>query len=95
MTQKEFNEKYRKYLETDHTGLQFDNEEVINQLDNIFTDLIKIPGFKYDTIKLKFGAARVYTTGISKSTEFAIESLIDRILFVESMKKKEQLNQNY
>jgi hypothetical protein len=96
MTQKEFNEKYRDYLDVEgQAGLQFDNKEVIDHLDEIFSDLIKIPNFKYSTIKMKFGTARVYTAGISKSIELAIESLIDTLLFNEHLKKKEHPNQNY
>lgn len=61
MTTNEFNTKYEAYLETGHYGLDIDDENIINYLDGVFQDLIKIPGFKYSQIKLKFNMGRFYT----------------------------------
>jgi molybdopterin-guanine dinucleotide biosynthesis protein len=61
MTSVEFNEKYVDYLEEGHYGLDINIESVIEYLDAIFTDLVKIEGFKFQQIKTKFGLARVYT----------------------------------
>lgn len=61
MTVDEFNEKYKEYLEKGHYGLDIGNENIIKYLDDVFKDLIKIPGFKYNQIKEKFGSSRFYT----------------------------------
>jgi hypothetical protein len=60
-TNKEFNDKYKDYLEEGHYGIDIDVPAVIAYVDEIFNDLIKIPGFKYQQIKTKYGLARVYT----------------------------------
>ncbi len=60
MTEKQFNEKYKDYIEEGFDGLEFDIPAVTEYLDKIFTDLIKVEGFKYAQIKLKFGFARFY-----------------------------------
>ena len=58
MKAEEFNIKYKDYLEEGHYGLAFNDPGVMIFLDDIFQDLIKIPGFKYSQIKLKFGKCR-------------------------------------
>lgn len=60
-TYKEFNEKYKDYLEEGHYGMDINEPSVITYVDQIFNDLIKIPDFKYQQIKTKYGLARVYT----------------------------------
>ena len=60
-TNKEFNDKYKDYLEEGHYGMDIDVPAVIAYVDEIFNDLTKIPGFKYQQIKTKYGLARVYT----------------------------------
>ena len=60
-TNKEFNDKYDAYLEKDHGGMQIQVPAVLTYVDQIFNDLIKIPDFKYQQIKTKYGLARVYT----------------------------------
>jgi hypothetical protein len=60
-TSEEFNEKYKDFLENDHYGMDINEPSVIAYVDHIFGDLTKIPGFKYQQIKTKFGLARVYT----------------------------------
>jgi hypothetical protein len=60
-TIKEFNEKYEEYIEEGHYGMDIHEPSVLAYVDQIFNDLIQIPGFKYQQIKTKFGLARVYT----------------------------------
>ena len=60
-TSKEFNEKYKDYIEEGHYGMDISEPSVIAYVDQIFNDLTQIPGFKYQQIKTKFGLARVYT----------------------------------
>lgn len=79
MTNNDFNVKYNKYLEEGHYGLDINIIEVIDFLDNIFQDFIKIPGFKYTQIKLKFGYCRFYTT-LNIELTFAIEYWVNQII---------------
>lgn len=60
-TSKEFNEKYKEYIEEDHYGMAINEPSVLAYVNEIFSDLTQIPGFKYQQIKTKFGLARVYT----------------------------------
>jgi hypothetical protein len=60
-TSKEFNEKYKDYIDEDHYGMDINEPSVLAYVDQIFNDLTQIPGFKYQQIKTKFGLARVYT----------------------------------
>jgi hypothetical protein len=86
MTAQEFEKKYEQYLEENYIGLEINDENVINFLDNVFTDLIKIPGFKYHQIKLKFGMPRFYTNldevfpKFSIMMESEIEKQIEKLL---------------
>jgi hypothetical protein len=58
---KEFNDKYAAYLEEGHYGMSIDEPSILTYVDQIFNDLIKIPGFQFSQIKTKYGMARVYT----------------------------------
>lgn len=60
MDYKEFNTKYKEYLEEGHYGLDIDIPSVVEYLDGMFEDLIVFKDFKYSQIKLKFNDARVY-----------------------------------
>jgi hypothetical protein len=60
-TSKEFNEKYKDYIEEGHYGMDINEPSVLAYVDQIFNDLIKIPGFQFSQVKTKFGLARVYT----------------------------------
>ena len=60
-TNEEFNTKYAEYLEEEHYGMSIQIPAVLTYVDQIFNDLTKIDGFKYQQIKVKFGLARVYT----------------------------------
>ena len=61
MTASEFNEKYKDYLEEGHYGLDIGYQSIVDYLDKVFQGFIKIPGFKYSQIKLKFNSCRFYT----------------------------------
>ena len=81
MTTKEFNEKYKDYLEEGHYGLDINIPSVVEYLDSIFENgLINIPGFKYHQIKLKFNMARFYfdTDWKNKSIEQMISNGVEK-----------------
>jgi hypothetical protein len=81
MTIEEFNEKYKDYLGKGHYGLDINNQEVIEYLDDKFQELIKIPGFMYYQIKLKFNKPRVYIdTGEGSNIFHEMEQEIYKIL---------------
>jgi hypothetical protein len=61
MTANEFNTKYKDYLEEGHYGLDIHIPSVTKYLDEVFQDLIKIPGFQYSQIKDKYFNCRFYT----------------------------------
>jgi hypothetical protein len=61
MTAKEFNTKYKEYLEEGHYGLDIHIPSVTRYLDEVFQGLIKIPGFQYSQIKDKYFNCRFYT----------------------------------
>jgi hypothetical protein len=78
MTIEEFNEKYKAYLGKRWYGLDIDDAEVINFLDNLFEHyLIKIEGFEYHQIKVKFGDVRFYSNLASNSTNDTLVALIE------------------
>lgn len=60
-TSKEFNEKYKEYIDEEHYGMDINEPSVLAYVDQIFNDLKEIPGFKYQQVKTKYGLARVYT----------------------------------
>lgn len=60
-TNLDFNEKFKEFLVEDYTGMEINIPGVLEYVDYVFTDLIKIPGFKFKEIKTKFGLARVHT----------------------------------
>ena len=76
-----FNEKYEKYLEKGHYGLDIYNEEVVEYLDKEFEKEIKVnPNFSYSQIKMKFGTARIYAESDKTSEwEKAVDQIFDRI----------------
>lgn len=88
-TSKEFNEKYKEYIEEGHYGMDINEPSVLAYVDQIFNDLIKIPGFQFSQIKTKYGMARVYTNlqevmpFVSRIVEQELEEKINFILKVE------------
>lgn len=89
MTQEEFNEKYKDYLEEGHYGLDISYPSIVNYLDKIFQDLIKIPGFQYSQIKLKFNTCRFYNNlyeiapELSNIIDKAVEKEVNFLVIVE------------
>lgn len=79
-TIKEFNEKYKAFLEEGHYGLAIDNQNVITYLDEKFQEFIKVPGFTYSQIKIKFSSVRFYATNVPTSE---VELKLQEILFIE------------
>ena len=79
MTVTGFNEKYRPFLEEGHYGLAIDDKNVIQYLDEKFEEFIKLPGFQYSQIKIKFGKTRFYCEPIGINSSL-IEKEIDQIL---------------
>ena len=88
-TNEEFNSKYKEYIEEDHYGIDIHETSVLVYVDQIFNDLIKIPGFKYQQVKTKYGLARVYTNlqeiipFVGRIIEQELEEKINFILKVE------------
>lgn len=78
MNCEEFNNKYYQFLEKGHYGLDIYDEKVINFLDDIFKDLILIPGFQYSQIKLKFNSCRFYSN-LKSSISYLIENKINEL----------------
>lgn len=79
MTSFEFNEKYKDFLEEGHYGLTINIPEVVVYLDKKFQELIKVPGFKYSQIKLKFNMSRFYCQP-REIDSYEVEKEIDRLV---------------
>ena len=85
----EFNDKYAAYLEEGHYGMSIEEPSVLTYVDQIFNDLIKIPGFQFSQIKTKYGLARVYTNlyelmpFVGRIVDQELEDKINFILKVE------------
>ena len=102
MTTEEFNFKYQDYIEEGHYGMDIHEPSVIAYVDQIFNDLIKIPGFEFSQIKTKYGLARVYTSldeilpFVGRIINHELEEKINFILKVEFEveKRLESLNLN-
>lgn len=82
MSNKEFNEKYKDFLEDGSVGLLISDKYpyIITYLDCVFKDLIKIDNFKYSIIDYQSENAKFNATGIDISTCFAIESAINILM---------------
>lgn len=99
MTCEEFNNKYKDYLEKDNYGLDIGYPSIINYLDGIFKELIKIPGFEYSQIKEKYGSSRFYTNlgeimgKIGLIIDSEIEKKLNFLLNVEYEIQKRQQNE--
>jgi hypothetical protein len=59
-TTKEFNEKYKAYLDGE-SGMLIELPSVLAYVDQIFNDLTWIPGFLYNEITTRHGLAKVHT----------------------------------
>ena len=88
-TTTEFTTKYKDYLEEGHYGMSIDEPSILTYVDQIFNDLIKIPGFQFSQIKTKYGLARVYTNlyelmpFVGRIVDQELEDKINFILKVE------------
>jgi len=82
MKAKEFNGKYGNFLEEGHYGLAIDIPDIVDFLNEIFKDLVRIHDFKYMQIKVKFGYARFYAKGITADMTYMIENRLNQILKV-------------
>jgi hypothetical protein len=100
MTTKEFNEKYKDYLEEGHYGLDISYPTVVKYLDTMFEGLVKIPGFKYSQIKLKFNMCRFYTNlheiagTLGGNIDHMIEKEINFLVRVEDEVYKRLIEEN-
>lgn len=80
MTCKEFNQKYKNYIKEDFTGLEIENQEIINWLDDKFQEFIKTPDFQFSQIKTKFGNGRFYCEGLSNEQVVEVENYITNVI---------------
>ena len=80
MTSKEFNEKYKDYLETGHYGLDIDIPTVVDYLDKEFEEFIKIKGFNYSQIKEKFNTCRFYCSIKDIKDTSKIENNVEELM---------------
>ncbi len=76
MTIEEFNKKYNDYLEEEHYGLDIEEPEFIEWLDEKFQEFIKYPGFSYSQIKSKFRMGRFYCDGLPNELINEVEQKI-------------------
>lgn len=81
MTAKEFNEKYKHYLEEGHYGAEgFDHPDFLDWLDIKFQKFITYPDFKYSQIKCKFSWGCFYCDGVSLDERAEVERKIEEYL---------------
>jgi hypothetical protein len=87
-TSKEFNEKYKAYLDGE-SGMLLEIPSVLAYVDQVFNDLSLIPGFLYNEITTRHGLAKVHTN-LQEMMPFAgrileqeLEEKINFILKVE------------
>jgi hypothetical protein len=79
MTSSEFNNKYKKYLEPRHYGLDINNPELIDWLDSKFQNFITYPNFKYFQIKLKFNYGVFYCQGLPQAEITEVQNKITEL----------------
>ena len=79
MTADHFNNRYRQYLAEGHYGLALNLPEVIDYLDKKFQKFIKVPGFVYYQIKMKYGYINFYAEGISDEEVSEVEREIKEL----------------
>ena len=76
MTSEEFNEKYKDFLEEGHYGLDIDDSNFIEWLDEKFQSFITVENFTYSQIKEKFRYGRFYCEGLPRE---AVDEVEDKI----------------
>lgn len=80
MTNQEFNEKYKNYLEKGWGGMEAGNSKLIDWFDKLFSSILikENKDFKYQQIKIKFGFVRFYSSLSIKAQEI-IESTANKV----------------
>lgn len=92
MTQKQFNEKYKDFIEEGYSGMELINETLIWYIDKMMKTLIKIPGFKLYTITYKFGSYCFRSNQDNSTLDDFIECGIrDTVNFINEFKNEEDL----
>lgn len=61
MTQEEFNEKYKDFIEEGCPGMTLNNKTIIYYINDAFHEIVKIPNFKFKEISYYNGIYCVYT----------------------------------
>lgn len=74
--------------------MAIDLPEIVDFLDHIFQDLVKINGFKYLQIKVKFVYVRFYATGISNDMCYMIEGKLNQMLKAYEEEQNQRNNNN-
>ena len=81
MTQQEFNEKYKAYIEKgfENQGLMFDIPSVTEYLDKEFQKFIRVPEFCFSQIKFKFNSVRFYADNLPMEDRGRVETEVKRL----------------
>lgn len=79
MNNKDFNIKYKGYLQDGFYGLTLNNEKAIQYLDEYFQKFIQRPEFKFSQVKRKFNNFCFYADGVSLEERFEIETKLKEI----------------
>lgn len=85
---RDFNIKYKDYLEKGFYGLAINNEKVIEFLHKEFQEFIKDPDFRYRQIKMKFNFCRFYSNIEDQEKISYIERTIEKIINYGIPKRK-------
>jgi len=81
---KEFNEKYKDFLEENYYGCSLDLPEALEYLDVKFQEFVKRPDFKYHQIKSKWNYFCFYAKGLSNEERSEVELELNRIYSYEN-----------
>lgn len=81
---KEFNEKYKDFLEDNYYGCALELPEALEYLDEKFQEYITIPNFKYHQIKSKWNYFCFYAEGLSNEEKSEVELELQRIYSYEN-----------
>ena len=105
MTKEEFNEEWKEYISSftineKPKGLNIDDTDVCKFLNNVFKDLTRIPGFKFDCIRIHPGSGgkpdfSLMISSLGVDMEDAIETRIDGILKEKRNKKVHEDTSNW
>lgn len=88
MTKKEFNEKFKNFIEKGYPGMELINETLIWYIAKAMESLIKIPDFKLYSISYKFGSYNFNSnqnTGINDFIECGIR---DTAIFIDNYEEE-------